>query len=93
MNLRKTGQTVRFALLGLGCRGYSQLKVLVKMPDVEIVSLCDVYPDRVERAQNFIKDARGKQPFGTTDFIEAMDRRNGGAHPAESDRTNGPCAG
>ncbi len=74
MNLRKTGQTVRLALLGLGCRGYSQLKVLADMPDVQIVSLCDVYPDRVERAQEYIKNARGTKPAGATNFIEAMDR-------------------
>lgn len=74
MNLGKNGETVRLALLGLGNRGYSQLKVLTDMADVEIVSVCDAYTDRVERAQNYIYNARGKKPVGTTDFIAAMDR-------------------
>ena len=56
MNLRKTGETVRLAVLGLGNRGFGQLHVLVGMSDVQIVSVCDMYQDRVERAQNFIKD-------------------------------------
>ena len=47
MNLNQFGETVRLGVLGLGCRGYSQLKVLLDMPDVEITAVSDAYQDRV----------------------------------------------
>ncbi len=34
MKLNQFGETVRLGVLGLGNRGYSQLKVLLDMPDV-----------------------------------------------------------
>ena len=63
MKLNQFGETVRLGILGLGCRGYSQLKVLLDMPDVEITAVSDVYADRVERAQKAVADARGKILF------------------------------
>ncbi len=74
MNLNRFGQTVRLAVVGLSCRGTSQIRVLLDMPDVEITSVCDVYPDRVEAACQTIKDARGKEPFHTLDYAECIDR-------------------
>ena len=74
MNLNQFGETVRLGVLGLGCRGYSQLKVLLDMPDVEITAVSDAYQDRVERAQKAVEAARGKKPFGTTVAMECMDR-------------------
>ena len=32
-----------------------QMKTLLDMPDVEVVSVCDLYPDRVEKAQEKVK--------------------------------------
>lgn len=74
MKLNQFGETVRLGILGLGCRGYSQLKVLLDMPDVEITAVSDVYADRVERAQKAVADARGKTPFGTTNPDECINR-------------------
>lgn len=76
MQLDKWGEKIGLAIIGLGSRGYSQLKVLLAMPDVEIVSVCDRYPDRVERAQDEVSKARGKTPLGTADASEAMDRED-----------------
>lgn len=72
MNLNQFGETVRLGVLGLGCRGYSQLKVLLDMSDVEITAVSDAYQDRVERAQKAVEAARGKKPFGTTVAMECM---------------------
>ena len=74
MNLNHFGETVRLGVLGLGCRGYSQVKVLLDMPDVEITAVSDAYQDRVERAQKAVESAHGKKPFGTTVAMECMDR-------------------
>ncbi|MBQ9936826.1 MAG: Gfo/Idh/MocA family oxidoreductase [Oscillospiraceae bacterium] len=63
---------VKLAVIGLGCRGFSVLKyVLLKIKDAEIVSVCDVYEDRIDRALNTIKEAGGEAK-GFTDYKEAL---------------------
>ena len=74
MKLNSFGKTLRLGILGLGCRGYSQLLTLLDMPDVEITSVFDVYPDRVARAQDAVEKARGRRPFGAVNSLECMDR-------------------
>lgn len=44
-------ETVRIAVIGLGMRGSDAVERLSYIDGVEIVALCDKYPDRVERAQ------------------------------------------
>jgi len=43
-------ETVRIAVIGLGMRGSDAVERLSYIDGVEIVALCDKYPDRVERA-------------------------------------------
>lgn len=74
MNLGCFGEPVRLAVLGLGCRGYTQLEVLLSMPDVRVTAVCDSYADRVERAQALVQTACGQRPFGTADALACMDR-------------------
>lgn len=74
MKLNCFGETVRMGVLGLGGRGMTQMKVLLDMPDVEIVAVCDLYPDRVEHAQDVVEKARGKRPVGVTEAMECIDR-------------------
>ena len=74
LNLENYGEKVRLAVIGYGCRGKTQTELLLAMPDVEIVSVCDKYPDRVEQAQADVEKASGKRPFGSVDAKEAMAR-------------------
>lgn len=74
MKLGVSGRTVRLGVIGLGNRGDTQLDVLLSMPDVEITAVCDVYEDRVARAQEKVKKARGTCPFGTLDYHEVNRR-------------------
>ncbi len=67
MNMGDAGRAVRVGIIGLGNRGYEQLNVLLPMADVTIAAVCDVYPDRVERARQRVLEARGETPDGTTD--------------------------
>ena len=76
MKLGTPGRTVKTGVIGLGCRGIEQLKVLLSMEDVEIAALCDIYPDRVAEAQDMVEKARGVRPFGTGDYREVT-RREG----------------
>lgn len=42
---------VRVGIVGLGMRGQSTLEVISHIPDLKIVALCDVEPERVDSAQ------------------------------------------
>ena len=43
--------TVRVGFVGLGMRGPGAVNRFTHIPGVKIVALCDVEPDRVEKAQ------------------------------------------
>lgn len=76
MKFGAAGRTVRLGVIGLGFRGVPQLKLLLTMPDVEIAAVCDVYEDRVAKAQEIVEKARGTRPFGTTDYREVNARED-----------------
>ena len=74
MKLNHFGETVRLAVLGLGCRGITQLAVLLDMPDVEITAVCDFYADRMEKGQELVREKRNITPFGSTNPSECIHR-------------------
>ena len=47
---------VRIGLIGLGDRGTGAVRRLPQVEGALIVALCDLYPDRVERAQNILEE-------------------------------------
>ena len=67
MKLNQFGNQVRLAVIGLGCRGISQMKTLLEMPDVAVTAVCDVYPDRVEEGKQLVQAQGGGTPFASTD--------------------------
>lgn len=61
----------RFGVVGLGGRGMGILKgILLEMPDVEIVAVCDEYGDRTEEAAEKVHEKCGVRPFATNDHRE-----------------------
>jgi predicted dehydrogenase len=74
MQLNRFGETVRLAVIGLGCRGVSQMGTLLEMPDVDVTAVCDVYEYRVAQVAQIVEKARGKRPFASTAADECMDR-------------------
>ena len=76
MKLGNVGRTVRVGVIGLGNRSKEQIRCLVSMKDVEIAIVCDVYADRVERAQNNIEEQCGVRPEGTLDYREVNARND-----------------
>lgn len=75
MKLGTAGRTIRLGIIGLGNRSNDHIHSLVDMPDIEIRAVCDVYPDRVLRAQKMVEEAKGFRPDGTTDYRE-LNRRD-----------------
>ena len=66
---------LKIAVVGLGLRGYDLLcYALLTQDDVDVVAVCDTYPDRVEKAQEKIKEEKGIDAFGTTDYKEVFER-------------------
>ena len=54
---------IKLGFLGLGQRGRGLItNVLGNFPDVDIVAVCDEYPDRVEDEAKRITEARGNNP-------------------------------
>ena len=74
MQLNHFGETVRLAVIGLGCRGISQMRTLLEMPDVDVTAVCDVYEDRTEQGARMVEETRGKRPFASTGADACMDR-------------------
>ena len=63
---------IKSCVVGLGNRGFGLIsEALLKNPDIEIVSVCDIYEDRVARAIGKIKEF-GSEPMGFTDFKDAL---------------------
>lgn len=63
---------IKSCVVGLGSRGFGLLNgVLLKNPDVEIVALCDLYEDRIERAIEKVKEY-GMEAKGFSDYKEAL---------------------
>ena len=50
-------ETVRVGFIGLGMRGPSAVRRFTHIPGVEIVALCDLYADRVEKTQKILENA------------------------------------
>ena len=65
----------RIGVVGLGGRGYGMIKdVLLSFEDVDVTAVCDLYPDRNERAAKLIEEKRGYVPFYTTDYHQLLAR-------------------
>ncbi len=62
-------ERVRFAIVGLGNRGYNLMrKAIMPIDGVDIVGLCDVYDDRVERARAYVAEHSDNTPVCNTDW-------------------------
>ena len=66
-------ERVRFAIVGLGNRGYGLMrKAIMPIEGVEIVGLCDVYDDRVERARAYVAENSDNTPVCSTDWQKML---------------------
>ncbi len=67
-------EKVRMGVIGLGHRGYEELKMLLDMPDVEIKAVCDVLDFRVEKARELVKSVTGNEVEGYLDYKKVIER-------------------
>ena len=65
-------KNVRFAVIGLGARGFGLMgKAVMPVEGVEILGLCDILPDRVERARAVAEEA-GHTPVCGDDYRQVL---------------------
>ena len=55
---------VRIGYVGVGGQGTSHVRNLSKIKGAEIVAVCDLFPERVARAQKIVQDAGFPKPDG-----------------------------
>jgi len=65
---------VKLGLIGMGGRGVGTLDgVLLKLQDkIEIVGICDLYPDRATQGADMVEKEWGVRPFETTSYKELI---------------------
>lgn len=66
---------VRVAFIGVGNRGSYLLKNMLKVQGVQIVAICDINPETLQRAMNEAA-AAGHQPEGSAEFRKVLDRKD-----------------
>lgn len=60
----------------IGCGGISSvhLNCLCRMENVEVVAVCDIKPERAEKARKYCADTRGWNPDVYTDYMDLINR-------------------
>ncbi len=71
-------EVVRIGYVGVGGMGTAHVRNLVRIPGCEIRAVCDIVPERVERAQQIVVDAGFPKPEGYDrgphDFMRLCER-------------------
>ncbi len=72
-------EKVTACLIGLGARGIFMLEnvfvKLMEMGELDIVSVCDIYDDRMQEAADLIEKTTGRRPFMSSDYKKALSVR------------------
>lgn len=64
---------LKVGIIGLGQRGYGLLSsVMVKLPTIEVTAVCDLYPDRMQRAIETINKTGSHKVTAYSDFNELI---------------------
>ena len=80
---------IDLAVIGYGQRGSSMTRhILLGLPDVSIVAVCDEYADRAEQAADDVEKGSGKRPFSTVDYREILAKKPDAVYVATSWETH-----
>lgn len=75
-NIIGANDRVRIAIMGVNSRGSSLARSLAAQKNAEIVYICDVDKNAMEKGINSVKKITGKPPVGVEDFRKALDDKN-----------------
>lgn len=63
---------VRIGMIGMGCRGYGVMQTVMGVDSAEIVYICDIYEDRVEKARAKAEECQGFSPKTTLHWEDML---------------------
>lgn len=66
-------KAVKAGIIGLGGRGIGLLKQLVKMKDIEILAVCDLYKDRTQDGALIVEKSMKNHPFETQNYKDILE--------------------
>ena len=70
-------EKIRIGMIGFGGRGYGLLThILLPRENVEVTAVCDLYPDRMEKAAAAVEEKKGNRPFATANYKEVTCRND-----------------
>ncbi|MBQ6894454.1 MAG: Gfo/Idh/MocA family oxidoreductase, partial [Clostridia bacterium] len=65
-------EMLRIAYIGHGCRGEYHIKNFIKMPDCEVVAVCDKLPERADSMEALVLEMTGKKPYKCTNHKDII---------------------
>lgn len=66
---------LRIGMVGMGCRGYEVMKTVLGVDGVALTCVCDLYPDRTEKARAKAEKMQGFSPRVTDDWHTMTDKK------------------
>jgi myo-inositol 2-dehydrogenase / D-chiro-inositol 1-dehydrogenase len=75
LSAQSPNDTVRVAFIGVGNRGSYLLRHMLKVPGIKVVAICDIDPDRLQKAVSAAQ-AAGNSPDGYAEFRKLLDRKD-----------------
>ncbi|HOG51557.1 MAG TPA: Gfo/Idh/MocA family oxidoreductase, partial [Lentisphaeria bacterium] len=66
--------SIKVVFIGLGGRGRNVMSIMLRMPDVEVVGVCDLRPEMLAKGVALVKERRGVEPLATVDYQELLRR-------------------
>ena len=68
--------SINIGITGLGLRGIDNLRLILRMDDVHVVSVCDLREERLSVALETVKAAERPAPQATTVYQEMLERKD-----------------
>jgi predicted dehydrogenase len=73
MRVQGANDRVRVGVIGTGRQGRSVMNGHLRLDDVDVVAVCDVYAPNMELGAKLVADRRGTAPRQVTDFRQILD--------------------
>jgi predicted dehydrogenase len=73
--LLSANDRIRLGFVGVGGRGNSHLQNFANRDECEVVAVCDANRDNLSRAQDWVKNKRGKSPDAVEDMRKVFDNK------------------
>ena len=66
---------LKLGVIGVGHRGFFMLQdTILKLDNVEVTALCDEYEDRIEKAEELVRETYKGEIFTSKDYREILKR-------------------